>query len=103
MIGNGSISKEELEKMVYTAWINAFKALEVSHGDGSDATNMVLGMMESMCQDLAKQFASQCFAVLDENKDGVLSLQEFKKFATADPKVTAKLNGFTKEAKLVNL
>jgi len=91
--GNGFISKEEIQLMFKQAWMSGFMALSASHG------NEELSMKElnDFAEEMGTLFADSAFSTLDTNGDGQLSLEEFKDFAMAEPKITATLNGYKKE------
>ena len=65
--------------------------------DGGDETAKDI---EEFSTELAEKFSEKAFSHLDENNDGYLSFEEFKKFAQQDPKITTTLNGFQKEIRI---
>jgi Ca2+-binding EF-hand superfamily protein len=81
--GNGYISKDELAAMFRSAWLAGFQALTAVHGE-EDVSRADL---EEFSAEMATIFADNAFDSLDTNHDGQLSFDEFKEFATADPKV----------------
>lgn len=97
--GNGSISKDELALMFKQAWMSGFHALIASHGIKNNE-ELKMEDLQDFAQEMATLFAENAFDTLDTNHDGKLSFEEFKKFALAEPKITATLNGFKKEVSI---
>ena len=90
--GNGFIEKHELEQMFKQAWISGFQTLSADQGQHLSAQDL-----NQFAAKMARLFTDQAFDKLDTNKDGKLDLQEFKEFALAEPKITATVNGYSKE------
>jgi len=105
--GNGFISRDELICMFKRAWLSGFIALCTYKSNTniyilpSNHENELIEVsrqdLEQYSSEMAKVFADLAFEQLDTNNDGKLSLEEFKDFALANPKITASLNGFKKE------
>jgi len=94
--GSGTISKDELAAMFKSAWISGFRALCATHGND----DLSMDDLNEFSEEMATLFAENAFETLDTNGDGMLSFEEFKEFAMAEPKITATLNGFKKEVSI---
>eukprot|EP01100_Stratorugosa_tubuloviscum_P010616 TRINITY_DN4579_c0_g2_i1.p1 TRINITY_DN4579_c0_g2~~TRINITY_DN4579_c0_g2_i1.p1 ORF type:complete len:222 (-),score=125.58 TRINITY_DN4579_c0_g2_i1:134-799(-) len=95
--GNGFITHNELAAMFKTAWLSGLRALAATPGCSETDPQE----LEAFANEMSEVFANDAFSKLDENKDGRLSEEEFKRFALADPKITATLNGFKRELSIV--
>lgn len=93
---SGTISKDELAAMFKSAWISGFRALCATHGNDE----LSMDDLNEFSEEMATLFAENAFETLDTNGDGMLSFEEFKEFALAEPKITATLNGFKKEVSI---
>lgn len=85
--------------MFKQAWMSGFHALIASHGIKNNE-ELKMEDLQDFAQEMATLFAENAFDTLDTNHDGKLSFEEFKKFALAEPKITATLNGFKKEVSI---
>eukprot|EP01087_Luapelamoeba_hula_P002138 TRINITY_DN11877_c0_g1_i1.p1 TRINITY_DN11877_c0_g1~~TRINITY_DN11877_c0_g1_i1.p1 ORF type:complete len:234 (-),score=57.43 TRINITY_DN11877_c0_g1_i1:9-710(-) len=94
--GNGFITKEELRTMFIHAWMYGFKALTAV----DEAEELSAEDLQEFSEEMATLFADNTFQALDTQGAGQLSLDNFKQFALAEPKITATLNGTKKEVVL---
>eukprot|EP01100_Stratorugosa_tubuloviscum_P011367 TRINITY_DN506_c1_g1_i2.p1 TRINITY_DN506_c1_g1~~TRINITY_DN506_c1_g1_i2.p1 ORF type:complete len:226 (-),score=111.43 TRINITY_DN506_c1_g1_i2:144-821(-) len=94
--GNGYITHSELVQMFKSVWISGLRALAVTSGFSSEIEGI-----EGVSDQIAEMFAKDAFEKIDTDGDGKLSEEEFKLFALSDPTITASLNGFSKELKIV--
>lgn len=93
---SGFITKDEMVEMFRSTYEAALNCLRVSHGSK--------GLDSEFLQDFVAKFKSMITAWItsmwdtwDANKDGKLSLEEFRQYVSSEPYVAATLNGFRAE------
>ena len=96
--GTGYISKEEMHDWFQRSYLAGFKAIRAIHSEGMEHVSE--WDIEKHAFNLATTFADKAFEHADIGRDGMLSKDEFKRYARENPRVTAVLNGCTLEIDL---
>eukprot|EP01100_Stratorugosa_tubuloviscum_P001624 TRINITY_DN1368_c0_g1_i1.p1 TRINITY_DN1368_c0_g1~~TRINITY_DN1368_c0_g1_i1.p1 ORF type:complete len:208 (-),score=90.71 TRINITY_DN1368_c0_g1_i1:134-757(-) len=94
--GSNTISSDELRDMFITAWISGVKIL-MAQQNKDDFTNDEL---KQYAEENITPFAIETFYNIDINGDGQLSFEEFKNYASSNPKMVANISDFQTQVSL---